>query len=152
MKRFSQISDILIPVILIALAGSVALSVWRLPDVSTSDDVGPRLFPYGLALLLAVFSGLLFLGVAPAHTRDSDISLRGMVRRFLPLLFFCVLYVIAMPLLGFLLATSAFLVASFILMGESRLWLNVLIAVGCSSATYLLFATGLGIQLSAFPG
>jgi putative tricarboxylic transport membrane protein len=152
MKRPMQFSERVIPIILIVLAVSVIISIWRLPNVATADQVGPRLFPWVIALSLTVISGLLLMGATTSHKKDADITLQGMLRRFLPLMFFLVLYVIALPWLGFLITTTAMLVASFRLLGERRLWLNFIIAVGCTAATYLLFATALGIQLTAFPG
>jgi putative tricarboxylic transport membrane protein len=152
MKLPTQFSERLIPALLIVLAVSVFISIWRLPDVKTADLVGPRLFPWAVSIFLTVVSGLLLMGFTPPHTKDTDITLQGMLRRFLPLMSCLVLYLIALPSLGFLLATTALLVAAFYILGERRFWLNLLIAASCTVATYLLFATALGIQLTAFPG
>jgi len=151
MKHPMKLSETLLPAILLIVAGLVFISAWRLPDTATADLVGPKIYPGALAILLALLSGLLLMGAAPPHGGNSGIKLPGIVRRFLPLVLFSALYVFAMPLLGFMIATTALLVACFYLLGERRHWLNFLIAVGCTLATYLLFATLLGIQLSAFP-
>jgi putative tricarboxylic transport membrane protein len=142
--------DKMLPIIFIAIAAFVFIDVGRLPYVATTDKVGPKLFPYLLAGLLVALSGLLLTGRAPSH-RHADITLQGILRRFLPLLIICSLYCVALPHLGFMIATTALLVASFYLLGERKHWLNVLIAVCCTVATYLLFATFLGIDLTAFP-
>ncbi|MBU2053561.1 MAG: tripartite tricarboxylate transporter TctB family protein [Proteobacteria bacterium] len=152
MKHPTKLSETLLPAILLIVAGLVFISVWRLPVTATADLVGPKVYPGALAVLLAVFSGLLLIGAAPSHGEDADIRLPGMVRRFLPLVLFSAAYVIALPFVGFLIATTALLMACFFLLGERRLWLNFLVAAGCTLATYLLFATLLGIQLTAFPG
>jgi putative tricarboxylic transport membrane protein len=142
----------LVPVVLLIVAGSVLIGVWRLPNTATADLVGPKLYPGALAVLLAILSGLLLTGVAPQHKGDSSITLPGMLRRFLPLVVFSAVYVIVLPPLGFLISTTTMLLSCFYLLGERRLWLNLLIAAGFALASYLLFAKGLGIQLTAFPG
>jgi putative tricarboxylic transport membrane protein len=152
MKHPTKLSETLLPALLLIVAGLVFISVWRLPDTVTADLVGPKLYPGALAILLAFLSGLLLMGVAPPHEGDAGITLAGIERRFLPLVLFSALYVLALPWVGFMIATAALLMACFSLLGERRLWLNFLIAAGCTLATYLLFATLLGVQLKAFPG
>jgi len=152
MKRSVNRSERLTGLIFLGVAVFVYFDVHRLPRPPTADLVGPKLYPEILAVLLAVFSGLLFTGVVRSHRGDPSITARGMVWRFLPLALFSALYVILLPPLGFLVATSALLVASFRLLGERRLWLCLLIAVGCTLGIYLLFAQGLGIPLKALPG
>ena len=152
MRRPREFTETLIPVLLLIIAGFVFIGVWRLPDPATADLVGPKIYPEVLAILLAILSGLLLVGAAPPHGGDASIKLPGIVRRFLPLLLFSALYVLALPWLGFMIATTALLMACFHLLGERRQWLNFLIAAGCTLMTYLLFATLLGTQLVAFPG
>ena len=152
MKPPTKLVEVLFPAILLVVAGLVFIGAWRLPVTATADLLGPKIYPGALAILLAVLSGLLLMGAAPVHGGDAGITLPGIVRRFLPLVLFSALYVLALPRLGFMIATTALLMACFTLLGERRLWLNFLIAAGCTLATYLLFATLLGIQLTAFPG
>jgi hypothetical protein len=152
MRRNVPLSEKLIPIILVVVAIGVFLSSSRLPDVATADRLGPKLFLYGLALLLAGLSVLLLMGASTAHKADADITLKGMIHRFVPLMLFSVFYVIALRWLGFLISTTLMLVACFTLLGDRKYWMNLLIAVGCAGAIYLLFATALGIQLTALPG
>ncbi len=152
MKHPTKLSETLLPALLLVVAGLVFIGAWRLPDTATADLVGPKMYPGALAILLAFLSGLLLMGAAPPHGGNAGITLPGIVRRFLPLVLFSALYVLALPLLGFMIATTALLMACFYLLGERRHWLNFLIAAGCTLVTYLLFATLLGIQLTAFPG
>ncbi len=152
MKHPTNLSEMLLPAILLIVAGAVLIGVWRLPVTATADLVGPKVYPGVLAVLLIILSGLLLMGAAPPHGRDAAITLPGILRRFLPLVLFSALYVVALPWIGFMIATAALLMACFSLLGERRIWLNFLVAAGCTVATYLLFATLLGIQLTAFPG
>lgn len=151
MKKSTNLSETLLPAILLVVAGLVFIGAWRLPDTATADLVGPKMYPGALAILLAFLSGLLLMGAAPPHGDNEGIKLAGIARRFIPLVLFSTLYVLALPLLGFMIATAALLMACFYLLGERRHWLIFLIAASCTLATYLLFATLLGIQLSAFP-
>lgn len=151
MKHPTKLAERLLPALLLVIAGLVLISVSRIPVTATADLVGSKMYPGALAILLAVLAGLLLMGAAPPHGGDTDITLQGIVRRFLPLVLFSALYVVALPRLGFMIATTALLLACFYLLGERRLWLNFLIAASCTLATYLLFATLLGIQLMAFP-
>lgn len=152
MKLPVTFSEKLIPVILLAVAGAVFISNWEIPETVTADLVGPKAYPLALAILLAFLSVLLMVGVGSSEGGDPSITLRGTLRRFLPVVIFSAVYVILLPYLGFLLATTALLMACFYLLGEPRHWLNFLIAAGCTFATYLLFAKGLGVALVAFPG
>ncbi len=151
MIRSGRLSEKIIGAILLGIAAYVYFDVGRLPDLATADLFGPRLYPQVLAVLLGVLSGLFFMGVASSHRGDPSITLPGILRRFLPLVLFSALYVILLPVLGFLVATTALLVACFRLLGERRLWLKLLIGGGCTLSIYLLFAQALGIPLKALP-
>lgn len=144
--------DKVLPVLFIILAVGVSISIWRLPYYDTSGNVGPKVYPWLLSVLLLVLSGLLLTGRVSSAPEHPEITRRNVVKRFLPLVVICILYCEALPFLGFLIPTTAFLVAAFYLLGERNYWRNVLIAVSCAGATYLLFATALGVQIEAFPG
>ncbi len=143
--------DRVLPVLFIILAAGVSISIWRLPYYDTSENIGPKAYPWLLSGLLLVLSGLLLTGRVSAAPEHPDITRRNMIRRFLPLVVICALYCQSLSPLGFLIPTTAFLIASFYLLGERNHWRNVLVAVWCTGATYLLFATALGVQIEAFP-
>lgn len=153
MKNPINLSEKLLPAILLVVAALVFISISRLPaPVATADLVGSKMYPMALAIMLALLSGLLLMGAGPSHRANPDIKLPGILRRFIPLVLFSALYVFAMPMVGFIIATTALLMACFYLLGERKHWLNFVVATGCTVATYLLFVTLLGIQMSAFPG
>ncbi len=152
MRQPATRSDRAIAAVFLGLAAFVFFDVWRLSEPITTDLLGPKLYPEILAVLLAALAGLLLIGGSVAHEGDPRITTPGMLRRFLPLLSFSVVYVLLLPYLGFLIATSTLLVAAFSLLGERRLWLNLVIAASCSLCIYLLFALALGIPIKALPG
>ncbi len=111
MKHPTKLSETLLPALLLVVAGFVFIGAWRLPDTATADLVGPKMYPGALAILLAFLSGLLLMGAAPPHGGNAGITLPGIVRRFLPLVLFSALYVLALPWIGFMIATAALLMA-----------------------------------------
>ena len=151
MKHSLNLSEKVAVAILLIVAIFVFFDVRRLPETATADLIGPKLYPEMLAVLLAILSGVLLTGVVSPHRGDSSIKIPGMIRRFLPLVLLSALYVIVLPLAGFIFATTALLLASFRLLGERRLWLNLFIGGGCTLIIYLLFAQALGIPLKALP-
>jgi hypothetical protein len=152
MKKTSVLFwDKVFPIIFIVLAVGVFISIWRLPYVDTTGNVGPKMYPWMLSVLLLVLSGLLLTGRVSSGPEHPDITARNMRRRFLPLVVIFGLYCAAMPSLGYLIPTTAFLTAAFYLLGERNHWRNILIAVCCTGAAYLIFATMLGVQIEAFP-
>ena len=151
MKPRLPLSEKVLPFLFIVIAAIVFIDIWRLPYVETTDKVGPKFYPWLLALLLAICAGLLLMGFERVH-KSSEITLQAMLRKFLPMTLICFLYIYAMSLLGFLISTTALLIACFYLLGERKHWRNVLIALCCTAATYLLFATALGVQIPALPG
>ncbi len=143
-------SDRLAAVILLGVAGVVFIGAWRLPITATTDEVGPRLYPFILAILLACLSGLLVV-TGKSHGVDPSITLPGMARRFLPLVLFSFLYVTLLPWIGFLAATTLLLLASFYLLGERKHLLNIIISASCAAGIYVLFGPLLGVPLQALP-
>jgi hypothetical protein len=152
MKPSERFMDKLFPVMFIILAVCVSISIWRLPYLENTGHIGPKMYPWLLSALLLLLSGLLLTGRVSSASEHPKITPRNMLRRFLPFLVICSLYSVSLQSLGFLLPTTAFLVASFYFLGERNHWKNILIAVCCTGATYLLFVTALGVQVAAFPG
>ena len=143
-------TDRLAAVIFLGLASVVYVGAWRVPITATTDEVGPRLYPFALAILLAGLSGLLLV-TGKSHGGDPSITLPGMVRRFLPLVFFSFLYAMLLPWIGFLAATTLLLFASFYLLGERKHIVNIIVSASCAAGIYLLFGPLLGVPLEALP-
>lgn len=152
MKRYTlKPSERVVHAVLLVVSVAVVISIWHIPDTATSDLVGPKLYPWLLAIMLFILSGLILAGVSPSQGGAESITLAGMLRRFFPLVLFTALYVVALPSLGFLITTTALLLACFYLLGERRHLLSFVIAISFTFGTYILFVQALGIQLSAFP-
>lgn len=134
---------------LLLVAAVVMVASWRLPETAAADAMGPKAYPMALAAVLAVLSLALMRGggkgAGAALTRDM------VVFGFLPILAMLTLYVLLVPVLGFVICTVALLLACFRLKGERNWKVNVAVAVGSSLAIWALFAWLLNVQLRLLP-
>jgi putative tricarboxylic transport membrane protein len=135
--------------VLLLVSVVVVRGAWQLPETAAADVMGPKMYPMVLAVILAGFSVALMVG-RPKGKRakvTKDTVLRGL----LPIAGLLLLYVVLMPLLGFVLATVGLLVTCFRLKGERRWRLNAVVAVGSTLTIYLLFAGLLNVPLKLLP-
>jgi putative tricarboxylic transport membrane protein len=113
------------------------------------DPLGPSAFPTMLGwsgLLLAAVQ-IMLAWIGPSSPEESP----GSIREYLnPLVLFALLvaYALALEPAGYILATFAFVIISFLMLGEP-LWRGGLIAVGFSTGFYYLFVKILKINLPA---
>lgn len=136
-------------IILLFIATWVLYMDWQLPVPVTTDAVGPKVYPGLLSIILASLSIILI--VTGSSQYDRNITSLGLSRRFIPLVGFAAAYTVLLPLLGFVLATMFLLFASFYLVGERNLWLNLIVALGATAFIYLLFTGLLGIAIPLTP-
>lgn len=136
----------------ILVAAACIAYLWgaqRFQSPLVADPLGPSAFPTILG-----WSGLLLAAVQIflAWTgRSSPEESPGSIREYLkPLALFALLVVYALVLepAGYVLATFAFVVISFLMLGEP-LWRGGLIAAGFSTGFYYLFVKILKINLPA---
>jgi hypothetical protein len=113
---------------------------------SPAATIGPRGFPILVGALGTITSLFLLLAPRPASERPSSATLsagdrrdgifHGDWRRVLALCALALLYAVALPNLGFTLATTAFLAVAFRLLGERRI--RTLVVVPLAIAVFLL--------------
>lgn len=124
----------------------------QLPVRSLPDTPGPPFFPWvNTAILLALSIGLLVQGLRGTNSADDGqlpATLTTAQRRLAAwALGAFVVYLIALPGLGFLLATMPFFAALMVLFGERR-WLWVVIgSVSTTTILYVLFRHGFSVFL-----
>jgi putative tricarboxylic transport membrane protein len=148
-------ADRVIGLLLLALAAGY---YWLSGDIETglaSDRLGPRFVPRALAVLLAATSALLVLRTlvgrragraaagAPAAGAPEDEKLG----RLWATLALTAAYLVAMPRVGFLLLTPAYLAAFTLLFGYRRVVPLLGTAVGTTVVLHLVFARALGVRL-----
>lgn len=125
----------------------------QLPVRSLPNTPGPPFFPWvNTAILLALSIGLLVQGLRGTNSGDNDsqppAAATASQRRLAAwALGAFVVYLIALPGLGFLLATTPFFAALMVLFGERR-WLWVVIgSVATTTILYILFRHGFSVFL-----
>lgn len=138
--------------VLLAFALVYGALTTQLPVRSLPDTPGPPFFPWiNTAILLALSLGLLAQGIWAKESDDgAPEGAQGDGTKRWPAVWALgafLAYLLALPGLGFLLATIPFFAALMILFGEKR-WLWVAIgSIGMSVALYVLFRHGFGVFL-----
>lgn len=138
------VADRLLGLVLIGLAAFVAVQAINLEVPFSYEPVGPRAFPLGLSILLAILSlSLIFRPGADGHWPHKALALR-----LLLVLGLLLAYAMLFTRLGFI-PTSLLVVAAlarlFGASGVKALITGVLLSAG----SYVLFTEGLGIALPA---
>ncbi len=114
-----------------------------------ADPLGPSAFPtiLGWSGLILAAAQLILAWTRPGSPEGTSGTIREVVK---PLVLFALLVVYALVLepAGYLLATFAFVIVSFLMLGEP-LWRGGLVAVGFSAGFYYLFVRVLKINLPA---
>lgn len=141
--------DRIVGAVLLLVAAAVVVAAWRLPDTAAADAMGPKAYPMALALVLALLALALMRGggKGAGATLTRDMVLFG----FLPIVAMLAVYVLLVPVLGFVICTVALLLACFRLKGERNAKVNVAVALGSSLAIWALFAWLLNVQLKLLP-
>jgi putative tricarboxylic transport membrane protein len=158
-------SNFVIGSIFLLLSAFYYFSTRDLPPPSKMDNLGAAFFPNLLAAVLAVLSLILiidslFLQPAASAEDKHGAAIKGAERleedafgaeqisykTLLPTMILSFLYIILLPLFGYLVVTPVFLLALTWLLGEK--WkTNVYASAGLTAALYLLFAVLLGVRL-----
>ncbi|MPZ97211.1 MAG: hypothetical protein GEU96_20425 [Propionibacteriales bacterium] len=133
----------------VAVIGGVGL--WASFDIfvptGLNDFLGPRAFPITVSSALVVL-GLILSVRAQRSSAPPDF---GSVRVLSVVGVAVVGYLAVFELVGFFLATTAFLAAMFVYLGEARLWLAGSLAVVLALAVTLGFSQGLNVALPTSP-
>ncbi|KAA0971950.1 tripartite tricarboxylate transporter TctB family protein [Aureimonas fodinaquatilis] len=109
----------------------------------------PLVFPSVLIVLLIGLAALLVWQTAANKLpppENAPIPLRGHMRAAI-ILCITIAYPLAMPIIGFPLATAAALTAFSLALGERRYWLIALYAIGFAAALYAIFIMALRVPL-----
>jgi putative tricarboxylic transport membrane protein len=124
---------------------------------STRGLLGPGAFPAALGAILAVLAIALAVATrrrAPSSRTTRDESF-GYTRRTLVVDFGLLLaYVVALPFLGYVIGTLAYMLVMLTVVRSGRRWTRVVLAVVFVVGTYLLFDRLLQVTLpvSVIPG
>lgn len=116
----------------------------------------PNTLPMALSILGALVSAFILL-VPGSSSEDSSVITVEEVRQFklgqtIALVTCMVLYAVLLRPIGFIAATSLFIVGSSVLLGERKLWLLIPVALVATYLVWYLVQQTLGIYLRPWPG
>jgi putative tricarboxylic transport membrane protein len=141
--------DRIVGAVLLVFSALVVVASWRLPGTAAADAVGPKAYPTALAAILAVLSVVLMLG--DGKEGGSALSKEAVIFGFVPITVMLAIYLLVVQRLGFVLSTTALLLACFRLKGERNWKVNVAVAVGSALAIWGLFGGLLHVDLKLLP-
>jgi putative tricarboxylic transport membrane protein len=138
-------ADRLWGVVILILGGVYFFEGIRIPEAAIGDPLGPRTFPMILGVLMAACGA--YLVVRPAARGAQPVLARSSFLRVLLLCALLLLYAITLPSLGYILATSLFLLGATLIMGERSFARGLAISAAFSGGIFLLFTRVLTIPL-----
>jgi putative tricarboxylic transport membrane protein len=117
--------------------------------LDTLATPGPGIFPLavGLALLALAVWQLLAGGRRPAPAVAGEADDVGIIRAPLIMIAVLVLYAVSLPRLGFTLTSFVLVLAASWLMGLRGWWRPVVLALGVTVVSRLIFGFWLGVPL-----
>ena len=120
------------------------------------NPIWPSTFPKVLSILAMIASLIILLGLEKGEQKIGDIDYRRLgdyhLGQALMLLGLMVVYALSLRPIGFLFATSAFLILGAFILGERKWHIMVPIAVVATLFVWYLVQQVLGIYMRPLPG
>ncbi|MBS28141.1 MAG: hypothetical protein CL566_04335 [Alphaproteobacteria bacterium] len=138
--------NIIAALVLLALGAGYGILTSQLPTRSLPDTPGPPFFPWINTIVLLALSATLFVQGFVGANGPVPTGSEGRLRATWALGVF-VVYLVILPGLGFLLATTPFFAALMVLFGERRVLRVAAGAILGTALLYLLFRHGFGVFL-----
>lgn len=141
-----RLGESILGAFVLAMGLFVALETYQLAPTATAAVVGPRLFPFIVAI------GLISVGVAllkeaisghVAHEGGFELDWRAVAFVSGGLL----LQIFLLERIGWILATSLMFVLATLAFRERRVIVSILIGLALTGATFVVFDYGLGLGL-----
>jgi putative tricarboxylic transport membrane protein len=131
----------------------IALAVYSLKNHYGTAKLEWKLSPYLFPFLISIFMGALSFsliadGLYKMRTVGTSTH-KGtpLWKRALMMFGISILYYLSLRLLTFIPATTLFLCASFVFLGEKRIWLIGVLSIATSGIIYVLFDVILHVML-----
>ena len=145
-------ADRVICVVTLVLAAVYFYATSRIPALEIGDPLGPKAFPRLLGVGLVVSAVLLFIETLRARGKErTDAPVSRAERRHLWIIAgiagWTALYFACFEKLGYMLATSLYLLALMAYFNAGKWLANVLTSVLFCVVSYLLFTKALGVTL-----
>ncbi len=149
-------ADRIIFVCILVLAGVYFWATSKIPSLEIGDPLGPKAFPRLLGIGLLITAGILFYEMlqarksaavpaqAPAESKDDNrhyYMLAGVT-------VWTFAYFLVFEPLGYMVATTIYLIGMFAYFHKNRWLMNVVTAVLFSIISYVAFVKLLGVNLA----
>lgn len=145
-----KIGNYVAAVFLFALCGSVWYLSADFPG-SQGNIPGPAFFPRGLALVLALLTGLLLYTNRNTSVKEKLFDFHGPgIKRALIMLATTVAYSFLVNIVGFILLTPLCLLLMMLIMEPEKIVVKVIASVATTAILYLVFEVGLNVPLPAW--
>ena len=146
--RGLRLGEAVLAAFVLVLGVFIAVETAMLPTVPGYAAIGPKLFPWLVAVGLLLVGGALLYEAragAVAHPAGFELDLPPALAVTAGL----VLQMVLMRPAGFVIASTVLFVAVTYAFGSRRLALNVVVGLVLCTATYVAFTRGLGLVLPA---
>jgi putative tricarboxylic transport membrane protein len=142
--------------LIVSIIYGLAAFNYRLLPFERNMAFLPNTLPMALSVLGALVSAFILL-VPGSSSEDSAVITVEEAKQFklgqtIALVACMVLYAVLLRPIGFIAATSLFIVGSSILLGERKLWLLIPVALVATFLVWYLVQQTLGIYLRPWPG
>lgn len=137
---------------LVASAGLLVFAVLAVraalgKDVFSNLGPGAGMFTLVSSVLLAIVSGVLFVRAVRSAPDPTPFLTSDARRRVLAVIVAQLAFAGVLGIVGFRVATFAYLAYMLLVVGEQRRRLSILLAVAVSAGLYFAFRNGLGVPL-----
>jgi len=144
------LKNVIISMILLLIGSSYLYFSLQLPVRSIQNVPGPSFFPLIIsAIVLFLAIALLVNGIVNLRDQKPDLPQPAAPRRVFATLFWFVLYLIALPYVGFLIASIPFFAGLMLLCEQKKLLPVAVGSVAIPVFLYFLFRQGFNILLPA---
>jgi putative tricarboxylic transport membrane protein len=128
---------------ILAFSGGYALDATTI-DVRLGQEVSAAAFPLAAAIFTAVSSGIVLVSSRRSrdHDRPADVGRTELL--FMAMAF---LYWLSLPWVGYVVATSVFMLVGSLALGDRLSFRPLAVSVGAAVAFWVVFGTLLGVPL-----
>ncbi len=150
-----------IALVLLGICLSYGYAAWftmdgSLPPFMQRNPIWPSTFPKVLSILGIIACTIILLGFEKSEIKEADIDYRRLgdyhLGQAISLLVLMVVYALCLRPVGFLIATSGFLILGSYLLGERKWHIMVPVALIATGVVWYLVQQVLGIYLRPLPG
>lgn len=148
-------ADRVIFVCILILAGVYFYATEQLPSLEIGDPLGPKAFPRLLGILLLITAAILLFEIIKGRkaAAPSDVPSRGPADRTSYMIVggvtvWTFLYFLVFESLGYIVATSIYLLALTLFLNRGKWTANIATSIGFSLGSYVMFVKLLGVNLA----